>query len=93
MKYTLNNLKFPVVAIGIEMINGEVNFENHTVLFKSHESFNSFLGETEQIVSDLYGENVKKEVNSYENCVELYYGDAAKGNYERWYIFSINAQH
>lgn len=93
MKYTLDNLKFPAVAIGIEMINGEVNFENHTVLFKSRESFNSFLGETEQIVSDLYGENVKKEVNSYENCVELYYGDATKGNYEKWYIYSIDAQH
>lgn len=93
MKYTLDNLKFPAVAIGIEMINGEVNFENHTVLFKSRESFNSFLGETEQIVSDLYGENVKKEVNSYENCVELYYGDATKGNYEKWHIYSIDAQH
>jgi hypothetical protein len=93
MKYTLDNIKFPIVAIGIEMINGEVNFENHTILFKSRQSFNAFLGETEQIVSDLYGENVKKEVNSYENCVELYYGDANTGNYEKWHIYSINAQH
>ena len=66
MKYTLDNLKFPVVAIGIQVIDGEVNFENHTVLFKSRESFNSFLGETEQIVSDMYGEYLKKEEKSYK---------------------------
>jgi hypothetical protein len=93
MKYTLDNLKFPVVAIGIQVIDGEVNFENHTVLFKSRESFNSFLGETEQIVSDMYGEYLKKEEKSYENCVELYYNDGTKGNYEKWHIYSIDGQH
>ena len=93
MKYTLDNLKFPVVAIGTQVIDGEVNFENHTVLFKSRESFNSFLGETEQIVSDMYGEYMKKEVTSYENCVELYYHDGTKGNYEKWRIYSIDGQH
>jgi hypothetical protein len=93
MKYTLDNLKFPVVAIGTQMIDGEVNFQNHTVLFKSRKSFNEFLGETEQIASDMYGEYMKKEVKSYENCVELYYHDGTDGAYERWHIYPIDSQH
>jgi hypothetical protein len=93
MKYTLDNLKFPVVAIGTQMIDAEVNFQNHTVLFKSRKSFNEFLGETEQIASDMYGEYMKKEVKSYENCVELYYHDGTDGAYERWRIYPINNQH
>jgi hypothetical protein len=93
MKYTLDNLKFPVVAIGTQMIDAEVNFQNHTVLFKSRKSFNEFLGETEQIASDMYGEYMKKEVKSYENCVELYYHDGTDGAYERWHIYPIDSQH
>ena len=52
MKYTLDNLKFPVVAIGTQIIDGEVSFENHTILFKSRNNFNKFLAETNEIFGE-----------------------------------------
>ena len=93
MKYTLDNLNFPVVAIGTQIINGEVNLKNHTILFKSRNNFNEFLGETEEIISELYGEDMKKVVSSFENGVELFYYTDTKTNYVKWHIYSIESQH
>lgn len=93
MKYTLDNLDFPIVAIGTQIIDGEVSFENHTILFKSRNHFNEFLGETEEITSELFGEDMKKVVNSFENGVELFYGVDSKTYYEKWHIYSITSQH
>ena len=89
MKYTLDNLDFPVVAIGTQIIDGEVSFENHTILFKSRNNFNKFLAETNEI----FGEDMKKVVSSFENGVELYYFVDHKKKKKKWRIYSITSQH
>ena len=71
MKYTLDNLDFPVVAIGTQIIDGEVSFENHTILFKSRNNFNKFLAETNEIFGE---DNFINEITARDIvCIEEYH--------------------